>query len=93
MTALNPIWRTFQNVVSAAEAASYSENCVFSLSTLEIDCPPGATTFAITEREHPDVWRWAIVNARGRVIDHGSEPTQAGAKLVSAGVLASLGFR
>ncbi len=92
MTILNPTWRTFQSFTSGAEAAAYSENCMFSLSTLEIDRRSGTTNFALTERELPGAWRWAIVNARGQVTDHGSEPTQAGAKLVSASALALLGL-
>jgi hypothetical protein len=93
MTTLEPIWRNFQSFTSAAEAAAYSENCIFSLATLEIDCPSGTSSFALTEREHPGVWRWAIVNAAGKVIDHGSEATQEGAKLASEGALALLALR
>ena len=92
MAILDPTWQSFESLTSGAAAAAYSEHCIFSLATLEIDCPSGATSFALTERELPGLWRWAIVNARGQVIDHGSETTQAGAKLASANALALLGF-
>jgi hypothetical protein len=84
MNHLDPTWHSFQCCASAAQAAAFSENCLFSLSTLEIDSPADATSFALTEQELPGIWRWAIVNASGQVIDHGSEPTQACAKLASA---------
>jgi hypothetical protein len=93
MATIEPTWRTFQSVTCSAEAAAFSENCSFSLATLEIDCPPGATCFALTEQEHPDVWRWAVVDSAGRVVDHGCEPTQGIAKTVSASALALFGLR
>ena len=92
MTTLVPIWHNFQDITSDAEAASYAANCIFSLATLEISHPPGSTRFALTEQERPGGWRWAIVDARGQVMDHGLEPTQADAKLASAGALALLGL-
>lgn len=90
---LNPTWQTFQSIASGAAAAAYSEQCVFSLATLEIDCPCGATSFALTEREQPGLWRWAVVNEWGRVVALGSEPSQTGAKRASAEALAALGFQ
>jgi hypothetical protein len=91
MIASDPIWRTFQSVSSAAEAAAYAHSCIFSLATLEIACSPGATPYALTEQEQPGVWRWAVVDEMGRVIHDGWEPTQAGAKLASAHVLQRAG--
>ena len=84
---LQSCWRSFRCLASDAEAAAYSECCIFSLATLEIACQPGATTFALTERKEPEVWRWAVVDALGRVVDDGWEPCQAGAKQAAAQAL------
>ncbi|MBI3886285.1 MAG: hypothetical protein HY302_11230 [Opitutae bacterium] len=74
------IWCPFGTIPSAAEAAMVSESCRFSLATLEVVCRAGSSSFAVTECEHADVWRWAIINTAGRVVDDGHEPTQTAAK-------------
>ena len=74
------IWCPFGIIPSAAEAAMVSESCLYSLATLEVVCCPGTSNFALTECEHPDVWRWAIISTAGRVLDNGHEPTQTAAK-------------
>lgn len=80
MSLLVPNWRCFQNIFSDAEAASFSEFCLFSLSTLEVACDPASTNFALTEQERPGAWRWAIINDRNVVLQAGREPTQVAAK-------------
>lgn len=87
MMTLDPAWRSFQSLSSGAEAAAYSERCIYSLATLETACCPGSASFALTEQKQAGVWRWAIVDGMGRVTDEGWEPTQAGAKLASADAL------
>lgn len=77
-------WRCFRNVASDAEAASFSERCLFSLATLEIDCDPETHRFALTEQEQPGAWRWAIVNDRGAILQSGRAPTQDEAKTIAA---------
>jgi len=78
-----PTWRCFQNIPSDAEASSFSECCLFSLSTLEVDCDPDTHSFALTEQERPGAWRWAIINDRGVTLDAGCESTQVRAKEVA----------
>jgi hypothetical protein len=84
MSPLFDEWRCFRNVASDAEAAAFSENCLFSLATLEIDCDPATHRFALTEQEQPGAWRWAIVNDRGAILQSGREPTQEKAKTIAA---------
>ncbi len=84
MSPLVDDWRCFRNVASDAEAAAFSERCLFSLATLEIDCDPETHRFALTEREQPGAWRWAIVNDRGAILLAGREPTQDEAKTIAA---------
>jgi hypothetical protein len=74
------IWCPFRDIPSAPEAAMVSENCRFSLATLEVVCRAGTSSFALTECEHINVWRWAIINTSGRVLDAGHETTQTAAK-------------
>ena len=74
------IWCPFGTIPSAAEAAMVSESCLFSLATLEVVCRAGSSSFALTECEHTDVWRWAIINTAGHVVDNGHESTQTAAK-------------
>ena len=88
MNPLDTVWIPFRSIESGAEAAAYSENCIYSLATLEIDRPPESTSFALTEQEYSDAWRWAIVDATGQVIQHGSAPTQELAKQASVRALA-----
>lgn len=80
MSLLIPHWRCFQTVASGAEASSFAECCRFSLATLEVDCDDETKNFALIEQEGPGIWRWAIVNALGSVLNDGNEPTQLGAK-------------
>ncbi len=80
-------WRCFQSLPSDAEALSFSENCLFSLATLEVDCDSATQSFALTEQERPDAWRWAIVSDRGTVLCAGCEPSQLKAKQVASEIL------
>jgi hypothetical protein len=77
-------WRCFQTLSSDAEALSFSEKCLFSLATLEVDCDPATLSFALTEQERPDAWRWAIISDRGAVLCAGCEPSQLEAKQVAS---------
>lgn len=87
MSHLFPAWRCFQSIPSDAEASSFSEQCLFSLATLEVDCDPETRSFALTEQERPDTWRWAIISDRGAILHDGTEPTQAEAKKVAGDAL------
>ncbi|HEY4989703.1 MAG TPA: hypothetical protein VII09_07850 [Opitutaceae bacterium] len=75
-----PAWRRFENITPGPEAASAAASCSFSLSTLEIATVPEFPNFALTERKHPEVWRWAIIGQQGFVLEEGLEATQQGAK-------------
>jgi hypothetical protein len=87
MSRLVPNWRCFQTVSSDAEAASFAESCRFSLATLEVDCDSDTNCFALTERERPGAWRWAIISARGVVLESGCEVTQVAAKRMATEAL------
>jgi len=87
MSHLVPIWRCFQSISSDAEASSFSESCLFSLATLEVNCDPVTDSFALTEQERPGAWRWAIIGDCGAILHAGCEPTQLAAKKVAAEVL------
>ena len=87
MSLLVPIWRGFAAISSDAEAASFSECCLFSLATLEVDCDPETRSFALTEQERPGAWRWAVINDRGVILHVGSKPTQVEAKNIAAEAL------
>jgi|GEM_PF-1097411 len=87
MSQVVPIWRCFRTIPSDAEALLFSEHCLFSLATLEVVCDSATRSFALTEQERPGVWRWAIINDRGVILQAGSEPSQAAAKKVAMDVL------
>ena len=87
MSLLVPTWRCFQNIFSDAEASSFSESCQFSLATLEVACDPATTSFALTERERPGAWRWAIISDRRVILQAGCEPTRVEAKKVATAAL------
>ena len=53
---------------------------MFALDTLEVACNPGIASFGLTERKPPNMWRWAVVDAKGLITDEGWEPTQMDAK-------------
>ena len=74
-------WCAFRSIPSLAKAAEVSANCLFSLDTLEASYSPTTTSFALTECEHSEMWRWAIVCPAGLILDEGREPTQVLAKL------------
>jgi len=80
-------WRCFQTISSDAEAAAFSECCLFSLATLEVDCDPVTKNFALTEQEGPGAWRWAIISDRGAVLQAGRESTLLAAKKVAGETL------
>ena len=73
-------WDSFRALPSAAEAASVSRFCLFSLATLELARSPATTDLALIEQQNPKVWRWAVVSSDGFLVDAGFEPTQAYAK-------------
>lgn len=85
------IWCPFDTIPSAAEAAMVSESCHYSLSTLEVVCRAGSSRFAVTECEHTNVWRWAIINTSGREVENGHEATQVAAKSHAESALGFLG--
>jgi len=80
-------WRCFQAIPSDAEASAFSESCLYSLATLEVDCDSATRNFALTEQELPGIWRWAVISARGVIIQAGCEPTQMAAKRVATAAL------
>ena len=80
-------WRRFKTITSDAEALLFSQNCLFSLATLEVDRDPETNNFALTEQEQPNVWRWALVSDEGEVIQTGNEPTQVAAQRVASDAL------
>lgn len=53
-----------------------AERCLFSLDTLEFACFPEASSFALSEHQHAEIWRWATVNSRGVILAEGREATQ-----------------
>ena len=83
----NSTWCSFRTIPSAAEAALVSANCRFSLATLEVNCRPRTASFALTEREHDELWRWAIVSPDGSLLVAGREATQALAKRTAENTL------
>jgi hypothetical protein len=80
MCFLDPIWRSFQDIPSDAEASWISGSCLYSLATLEIAREPAMKSLALTERRQPDLWRWAIVCIDGQLVEEGWESTQKEAK-------------
>jgi hypothetical protein len=84
---LSPIWRSYADISSGAEAALAKSSSGFSLSSLEIANCPGVAGFALIERMRPDLWRWATVSLEGPILDEGSEPTQADAKISAVDAL------
>jgi hypothetical protein len=82
-----PAWCPFRAISSAGEAAEVSVNCLFSLSTLETVFNSDLTTFALTEKENLGVWRWAIINSDGSILDEGRQPTQVQAKEMAESTL------
>lgn len=84
MTYIVPPWRSFSTLGSDNEAACASACCSFSFATLEVaSCHPGVASFALTEQQQFDAWRWAICTDEGAVLHAGSEPTQLEAKKVA----------
>ncbi len=74
-------WRSFSTLDSNNEASFASACCRFSFATLEVArCCPGIASFALTEKQQFDAWRWAICNHQGSVMHAGSECTQTAAK-------------
>ena len=67
------------SLTSSAEAAILSARCRYSLATAEVICSPADTFFALTEQEHPEVWRWAVYGTRDIALEEGSAPTRAAA--------------
>jgi len=88
-----PVWRPFPCVTSDAEAAVYSEGCMFSLATLEVACHPSGTAFALIERKEPGTWRWAVVDLFGRVLVDGFEPSPCDAKQAAVEALQNVPAR
>jgi hypothetical protein len=76
----SPIWRSYCDISSNAEAALARSSSGFSLATLEIVTCSGVAGFALIEEIQPDLWRWATVSVEGPILDEGSKATQAEAK-------------
>jgi hypothetical protein len=87
MLFMSPIWCSFADIPSDAEAAFASSSSSFSLSTLEVTHDLGFAGFALTERRQHDQWRWALVSAEGPVVDEGWEPTESDAKKSAVGAM------
>lgn len=87
MCYLAPMWRSFQDIPNDAEASCVSSSCLYSLATLEVACDPAVSSFALTERRQPDIWRWAIVSSDAKLVDEGWESTQAVAKRAAVAAL------
>jgi hypothetical protein len=80
-------WRPFEEVPCGPEAALVAASCSFSLATLEMASLHDCSGFAITERQQPEVWRWAVIGKDGSILEEGCEPTQAEAKRAAAEAL------
>ncbi len=87
MLFMSPIWCSFTDIHSNAEAAFASSSSSFSLATLEVTHDSGFSGFALTERKQHDQWRWALVSAEGPVVDEGWEPTESDAKRTAVGAM------
>src|ERR1035438_8434847 len=55
----------------------------FARLVARIDAPG----FALTERKRPEVWRWALIDKGGLVLEEGFEPNQNDAKRSAADAL------
>ena len=64
---------------SPAEAAILSACCRYSLATAEVILSPADTFFALTEQQHPAVWRWAVYGTQKTALAEGAAPTRAAA--------------
>jgi hypothetical protein len=84
---LAPTWCPFENVPTGPKAVSAAASCAFSLSTLEIAFTPDSTSFAVTERKQPEIWRWALIGEGGRLLEEGFEATRDDAKSAAAAAL------
>jgi hypothetical protein len=80
MSPPSPIWRSYCDISSNAEADLARSSSGFCLSTLEVVTCPGVTGFALIEQIRPDLWRWATVSLEGPILDEGTKATQAEAK-------------
>ena len=80
-------WCAFENLSSGTKAACAAACCAFSLSTLEIAALLDASTFALTERKQPEVWRWAVIGSGGLILEEGCEPSREEAKRTAAEAL------
>ena len=87
MLFMHPTWRSFRDIAADAEAAFASSASLFSLSTLEITRDSGFPGFGLTERRQHDMWRWALVDAEGSVVDEGWEPTENDARRSAVGAM------
>jgi hypothetical protein len=87
MLFMSPIWHSFPEISTGAEAAFASSSSLFSLATLEVTHDPGFTGFALAERKRQDMWRWALISAEGPVINEGWEPTVSDAKRCAVGAM------
>lgn len=61
-------------------ASMVAERCLFSLETLEFASFPAETSFALTEHEDAEIWRWATVNSLGQIVEEGRESTEGKAQ-------------
>lgn len=84
---LAPSWCTFEDIPTGPKAVSVAASCSFSLSTLEVAFAIDSSSFAVTERKQPEIWRWAIVGDGGRLLEEGFEASRDDAKNAAATAL------
>jgi hypothetical protein len=80
-------WRAFEDIASNSEAACAAACCTFSLATLEVASANDEASFALTECEQPEVWRWAVVGPGGVILEEGCERSQDEAKVAASEAL------
>jgi hypothetical protein len=82
-----PAWCTFENIPTGPKAVSAAASCAFSLSTLEVAFALDSSSFAVTERKQPEIWRWAIIGDGGRLLEEGFEASRDDAKNAASAAL------
>jgi hypothetical protein len=85
-----PRWRSLCELTNGGEAALVSARCKFSLSTVEVMCDRAATTCALVEQEHADVWRWAVFGVDDVACREGEAPTRTAARRAAVKALVTL---
>jgi hypothetical protein len=70
-------WHELQDLSEKPGLSRVAAACLFSLATLRVVLHPAGVCFALTERQQPGVWRWAVVGAHGHVVYEGWQPAEA----------------